>query len=153
MKLNYFVIPLITLITGWLGGWFTNQGMSWYETINKPGWTPPGSVIGMVWTLIYILTAICALIVWNKFKRNKKFWIIISLFILNAVLNFGWSYLFFYKGLIGASIIEMIVLGLTIISLIYLIGTKMKKLSYLLYPYAIWVAFATYLAWSVFILN
>ena len=153
MKLNYFVIPAIAVATSWLGSWFTTQGMGWYETLVTPAWTPPGSVIGIIWTIIYILTAICALVFWNTAKRDKRFWWVISLFLLNAVLNAGWTYLYFYEQLIAAGIVEMLFLEATVIGLIVLIAKNKKKLSYLLYPYAIWVAIATYLAWSIFKLN
>jgi len=153
MKLNYIIIPLIVLATSLLGSLFTNKGMEWYNTLKLPSITPPGSVIGAVWTVIFILSAISAIIVWNKAKHDNIFWIIIAIFIVNALLNALWSYLFFYQGLLLAPIIEMIVLNLTTLALIILIWPISKLASALLIPYFIWVSFATYLATTIWQIN
>lgn len=154
MKLNYLVIPIITIIAAVLGGYFTALGMDgWYDALNRPGWTPGGSVIGAVWTIIYILTTVSALIAWNKFKRDKKFQWIVGLFIVNAVLNAFWSLVFFTWHQIGLAIVEMILLEATVIALIVLCRPRSRWASALLWPYAAWVLFATYLAYSVWILN
>ncbi|HPI78245.1 MAG TPA: tryptophan-rich sensory protein, partial [bacterium] len=65
MKLNQIVIIGVVLLLSFAGGQFTSSGMDWYRTIQLPEWTPPGSVIGIVWTTIYILTAISAIIAWR----------------------------------------------------------------------------------------
>ena len=81
-KPNYFVIPIITILVSLIGGYFTDLGMDWYKMLATPAWTPPGAVIGIVWTIIYILTTISALIAWNGFKREKVFQWIIALFVI-----------------------------------------------------------------------
>lgn len=153
LKLNYLVIPLIAVFVSVFGSWLTDTGMDWYKTISLPEFTPPGSFIGIVWTIIFILTTISVLVVWNKFERNKIFWIIVVLFLANAFLNVFWSFLFFNQHLIGWSLIEMNILNLTTILLIIFIWPKSKFASVLLMPYAGWVAFATYLAYNIWLLN
>ena len=56
MKLNYFLIPLVAFLTAYIGGRITGGGMAWYKAIRLPSWTPPGGVIGAVWTTIFILS-------------------------------------------------------------------------------------------------
>lgn len=66
MKLNYLVIPLITVIVAVSGSSFTNQGLnSWYNTLKLPLIAPPGWFIGLIWTIIYILATVSAIILWN----------------------------------------------------------------------------------------
>lgn len=155
MKLNYIVIPLITVVVAWVGSLFTSSGINsgWYDSIVKPSWTPPGALIGAVWTVLFILAAISALIVWNKAKRNSWFWWVIGVFVINAVLNVLWSFLFFGEHLIGTAIWEAALLGATVVALIILIWPISRLASLLLVPYAGWVAFATYLTYTVSILN
>ncbi len=153
MKLNYLIIPLITFLVSVTGSRLTSGGMDWYKTIKLPAWTPPGSVIGFVWTTIFILSTISALIVWNKFSRNKRFAWIIGLFLINAGLNVLWSFLFFNQHLIGWSVIEAGLLGLSVIGLIILIGPISRLAAWLLAPYAAWVSFATYLTYIIWTLN
>lgn len=55
MKLNYFLIPVFVLIVALTGSYFTNTGMNqWYKTIKLPSLPPPGSIIGAVWTTLFI---------------------------------------------------------------------------------------------------
>jgi tryptophan-rich sensory protein len=153
MKLNYFIIPLLTLFVAIFGSSLTSRGMHWYKTIKLPTWTPGGNIIGAVWTLIFILSAISALIIWNNHATSPNFKLIIILFLLNAGLNLFWSYLFFTAHLINWSILEMIILELSVIALLILSWPLSKLASLLLLPYCLWVAFATYLAYNIAILN
>jgi len=153
MKINYLVIPLIALATAVLGSYFTSQGMDWYETLSRPGFTPPGGIIGTVWTVIYILSAISALLFWNKSPRGKRFVWVGALFLINAVFNFFWCYLFFTAHLIGTAIVEMLALEVTVLALMILLWPRSRLAALLLVPYAGWVIFATCLAYSIWVLN
>lgn len=155
MKPNYFLIPLIVLLTAFAGGKLTSLGIDsgWYGMISKPGWTPSGQVIGLVWTIIFTLSAISALIFWNKALKYGVFWKIAFLFGFNAFLNVAWSYLFFYRHNLGWATLEAGLLDATVWALIFLIWPISKKSSLLLLPYALWAAFATYLTFVIWALN
>ena len=153
MKLNYFIIPLIVFLVAFTGSLITSGGMDWYKTINLPVWTPPGSVIGIAWTIIFILSAISALIVWNRFPRGRRFSWIFIIFGINALLNIFWSYLFFDKHLLNFALWEAGFLFISVVLLIILIRPVSRLAAILLYPYAIWGAFATYLTYTVWMLN
>lgn len=152
-KANYILIPLVVVVVALLGNWFTGGGMEWYETLSLPSFTPPGYAIGIVWTAIFILGAVSALLFWNKAGRAKYFYGVASLFILNAVLNALWSYLFFVRHLLGLAVVEMGLLNLTTLLLMVLIKKRSKAAAWLLLPYFLWVSFATYLAYQVWMLN
>lgn len=150
MKLNYIIIPLIVFLVAVIGSYFTGTGMDWYETINLPSWTPPGFIIGAVWTVIFILSAFSALIVWNKPERN---WLIVLVFLINAGLNVFWSFLFFNQHLIGAAFSEAVLLDITVFILIFTIWPVSKLASLLLVPYALWTTFASFLTLFVWLIN
>src|SRR6056297_3254287 len=140
MRPNYFIIPLIVIGVSTLGSWFTGQGVdTWYQTLNLPGWTPPGSFIGLVWTILYVLIAISALVLWNRARRGRRFWLIIGVFLLNAFLNAFWSYLFFTRNSLFLAFLDIIALEASIIVLIILIWKVSRSASALLWPYALWV--------------
>ena len=153
MKLNYAVIPLIVLATAVIGGMITSRGMAWYKTIKKPLWTPPGAVIGVVWTFIFILSTLSALIVWNFIPHGTRFWVIIVLFLLNALANIFWTYLFFGTHHMYAAIWEALFLEVTVLCLIELTKAVSAGAAFLLLPYAAWVLFASYLTYRVWALN
>ncbi|MFA6552425.1 MAG: TspO/MBR family protein [Candidatus Paceibacterota bacterium] len=153
MKINYIFIPLITIATAWIGNYLTFGGMAWYKTINLPSWTPPGFIIGTVWTILFILAAISAIIVWNAEMPDEKLALIVIFFVVNALLNIGWSLLFFNLHLIGASVFEAGFLGLSVLALVIFIWPVSVLAAALLIPYFLWVSFATYLTYSVWIIN
>jgi translocator protein len=155
-KIVPYIIAIVSVfLVSLLGSIITDYGMPWYNSINLPGFTPEGSVIGMIWSFIFILILISVLLFLknNKEKKELRFNFIVSLFIVNAILNVFWSALFFAWNLLLLSVIEMSVLNLTTLLLIIFLWKKNKVSSILLWPYFLWVAFATYLAYSIYLLN
>jgi len=148
--LGYFLIPLTTLITAVVGSIFTKSGMIWYGGINLPSWTLSGKIIGIIWTIIFILATISALIVWQK---QKKIRLVIPFFLLNAFLNVTWSFLFFFHNLIFSSAVESILLVFSVLLLTALIWTISKMASILLVPYLLWTSFAAFLTFVIWRLN
>lgn len=166
MPLSYIIIPLVTILVAWLGGRFTARSVrTWYVGLRKPTWTPPGSVIGAVWTVLYILAALSALIVWNLpggaggavgtaiGAAAAVPWPIATLFVLNAMVNVFWSYVFFFLHQPGPAIWVCLALDATIIALIQLVAPLSLLAAWLLVPYAAWVTFASYLNYRVWAMN
>jgi len=148
------VIIGLTLLVAVSGSLLTTpQITTWYTTLNLPSWTPPGSVIGLAWTTIFILTALSAILFWNTAPRDSRLWWIVLLFVLNGFLNVFWSYLFFNQHLVGTAVVEMFILNASTVALIVLIWPINRLAASLLLPYVGWVTFATYLAYSVWRLN
>jgi tryptophan-rich sensory protein len=153
IKTNYLVIPGITLLTMFLGTYYTWYGMSWYKTLKLPFITPQDWVFGAVWNVIYALTTTAAVIAFNRFERDTKFYVLMALFCVNAFLNGYWSYLFFYKHLISHALLCAIVLELTTIAILTLIARFSYITSLLLLPYAVWNVFAILLNFLIWRLN
>ncbi len=153
IKIRYVFIPLIVILVMIIGSWLTSGGMDWYKTINLPNFTPPGWVIGAVWTLIFILTAISAIIFWQKAPRDRRFWWVSGFFILNGLLNILWSYLFFNRHWLDAAAWEAGILDLSVVILIILIWPVSRTGAVLLLPYTLWTTFATYLTYIIWSLN
>lgn len=153
MKKNYFLIPLIAIVVAIGGSLLTNGGMARYATLNLHPLTPDWSLIGMVWTLIFIFTALSVLSFWKDFPRGKIFNRITGLFIANAVLNVLWSWIFFVNHWSVFALIEMIVLWIVTFVLFILLLRKTKIAAFLLLPYLIRVLLASFFAYQVIILN
>lgn len=160
MYTPYIIIPLITLVTALLGSWVSIMNMDWYGVQLVPGYTPPGSTIGAVWTVLFILATVAALIVWKPVKKkvaDKKYlqWRndVSYIFLANAGLNVIWSVLFFGFHLPLYAVFEAGLLGVSVAVLMLLIWPKSKIAALLLVPYLLWVAFATQLTYAVWLLN
>lgn len=154
--LKYFVIVAVTFLTAVGGGFITEANLDWYGSLNLPEFIPDASVYGFVWTVIFIMIAISATMLWTMKLRGKKAArrrLITYLFIANAFLNVLWTLIFFGFHNIGLALAEAFVLNASIIALIILIYPLSRIASYLLVPYTIWVTFATYLNYMVFVLN
>lgn len=153
VKPNYFFIPLFVIITASAASYFADSGRAWYKTLNLPDWTPSGSLMVLAWTIIFILTLLSILIIWNKYSSVKNFHFIIALFVLNAILNVGWNILFFVHQQLGLAFFQAILLMINLIYLILLIRRFSPSAAYLLLPYSGWVMFATILTFNVWMIN
>jgi len=152
-RINYLLIPLFVIITASAASHFADTGMAWYRTINLPDWTPSNSLIVIAWTIIFVLTSLSILVIWNKYYTEKDFGLIISLFIMNAVLNVGWNILFFTQQQMGLAFFWAILLISNIILLIYFIWKFSPLTASLLLPYSLWVIFSTILIFKVWSIN
>jgi len=154
-KLSYLVVPLIAVVTLTMGNYATNLGLSgWYQILKLPDFTPDGLFIGIIWAVIYILTTISVLIYINKVgEKDERYNAVLGLFGINALLNILWSFIFFAWHSLDWAVYEMIILEITNAMLVVYIWKRSKLASILLWPYLIWVGFATYLAIQILILN
>lgn len=152
--IHYIISPLFYIGIAFSGRMFNDQGVTdWYPEIIKPSYTPPGSVIGVVWTIIFILSAISLILFVNRGRQSKAFWPIIGIFIFNGVVNIAWSYIFFTKHMIGLAVIDALLILITVGIIMVLVWPYSKVSSILLFPYLLWVSFASYLNYAIYKLN
>jgi translocator protein len=151
-KRSYIIIPLLVIAVGSIGSIFTTAGMGWYATITLPQGTPPGSIIGTVRTIIYAC-CIASLFLFWKTKHDKRFTLILRLFIINGLINTFWNRFFFVQHRLLFSFIVMIILRIITIIKIILLYPRSKRASLLLILYPIWVAIASWFAYHIRILN
>ena len=148
-----YIVPLLVILLSIAGGAVTTPNLDWYYMLNLPSFTPPGNIIGIVWTVIYVLLAISILRFLHKSQNQSNRIAILWLFLVNGALNFYWSYLFFGLQNIDAALVEIFFLNFTTIVLIYLLKGRHPVSAWLLVPYFGWVSFATYLLYTVWALN
>jgi tryptophan-rich sensory protein len=79
--------------------------------------------------------------------------LIIGLFVLNAVINVGWSILFYTQQQLGLALFESVLLVFNISLLIGLIWRFCPLAACMLLPYSVWVTFATVLTFNTWIMN
>lgn len=148
-----FTVPLI-LMLGILSGRASNSGYHnrWFASLAKPDITPPGWVFGMVWPLLYLLLGLAiAMILHARGARLR--WLAIGLFVIQIVLNFIWSPLFFAAHEVTSAL--YLVAAITLLSLIttLLFAQIRKPAALLMLPYLLWLCFATWLTFEIDRLN
>jgi tryptophan-rich sensory protein len=143
----------IPLAIGAIAGMFTSDAIpGWYASLNRPTINPPNWVFGPVWTMLYILMGISLFMVWSSSQSRQRNLALVS-FSVQLLLNFFWSFFFFYFRMIGMALVEIIILWLSIIVMIYLFRKIKPVAAYLNIPYLLWVSFATILNAAYFNLN
>jgi len=144
----------VCLSAGIVGSLFTKTGPgSWYETINKPAFNPPGWVFGPVWTLLFILMGISLFLVWKAGSEKRDVKLALSFFGLQLMLNILWSALFFGIESPGLAFIEILILWSAILGNITIFYRISRTASALLVPYLFWVTFASILNVTIWFLN
>jgi benzodiazapine receptor len=135
-----------------LGAFLTNLSLdARYAALAKPSWTPSGATIGVVWTILYILMAIAAWIVWRGDDGGRQ--LPLTFYAVQLLLNAGWSALFFGLRNPGLALLEIVVLWASILATAATFRKVSKLASALMVPYLIWVSFAGILNARIWWLN
>ncbi len=123
-----------------------------YVELRQPFFAPPSWLFGPVWTLLYVLMAVAAWLVWRERKKTK---VKVALFFYFAqlALNALWTLIFFLWMARFWAVVEIIILFVFIFVTTLFFGRIKKASAYLMIPYMAWVIFATVLASAVWYLN
>lgn len=131
---------------------FVDPNMTWYHTLTKPPFVPPDMIFGMVWTVLYLMLGVAAVLVFIRGieeKHHLAAWLLGVQLILNAC----WTPVFF--GL------HNLPLALAVVVLMLAEGFFMHRAfkkhsrvaALMLWPYWLWLLFATYLTAGYMMLN
>lgn len=152
-NIDILLVTTIVITLSAIGKICTEIGMPWYQLLSLPAVTPPDWVFGIVWTALYVMAGCAAVILIREFKHNNYYYLIIKFFLIMALLNAAWSYMFFVNRSISGALIDCIVLFLTCCSIIALTWRQARTVALLLLPNALWIAFALYLNYQILLLN
>ncbi len=152
--LPYSVGIAIPLAVGTLSAFLTMDNMNIYGVINTPPLAPPSWLFPIVWTVLYILMGVSSTIVFldrDKAPEDAKRGL--YSYAVSLVLNFGWSIIFFNAGAFLFAFIWLCVMLYYIVRTV-LFYFKVNKIAAILQvPYVLWVLFAGYLNFAIFLLN
>ena len=152
IKLKPLIISIIIpLLIGGLSGLLTRSNISVFASLNKPPLTPPAIVFPIVWTILYILMGISAYLIYISDSQYKSD--ALRAYALQLIVNFFWSIIFFNFNAYLFAFIWLVLLWILIIIMIISFCKIDKTAAYLQIPYLIWVTFAGYLNFSIFLLN
>jgi len=142
---------IICQAAGIIGGLVTAPNIgNWYASLIRPELSPPNWIFAPVWTFLYLTMGISLYLIWSKRKFHKK---ALSIFAVQLFFNFTWSLVFFGLHQISLALINLIILIAFIIITIIDFYKIDKNAGLILIPYLLWCLFATYLNYSLMILN
>ena len=126
---------------------------SWYAGLAKPPFNPPSWLFGPVWTVLYALMGIAAFLVWRAGTDRPEVPRALGLFVAQLILNGIWTPVFFgAESIVGGAIVIVALLIVLVLTVRAFFGIN-RTAGWLLVPYLLWVAFATLLTLSIWVLN
>ena len=125
---------------------------AFYEQLVRPPWAPPGWLFAPVWTVLYVLMAVAAWLVWrvHGFKEGRA---ALVLFIVQLGANALWTWLFFVWHQGALAFAEVILLWCLIVATAVSFRRLNAVAAVLLLPYLAWVTFAAALTLAAWRLN
>ena len=143
----------IAQLAGIVGSVFTASSVrEWYPTMVKPDWNPPSWLFGPVWITLYTLMGIAAAMIWRQ-RELPEAKLALWVYGIQLVLNALWSILFFGLKNPALAFAEILIL-LTLIIVTAVLFYKINHTAGLLMlPYIAWVAFASFLNYTLWQLN
>ena len=170
---------LLPQLAGGLGAVATASSVnSWYRTLKKPSWNPPGWVFGPVWTVLYLLMGFASWLIWREGSQRTaeattaanqpgdnaagpKLAVpeepetrqALAFYGGQLALNTVWSLLFFGLRSLGGALAEIVALWTAIAFTVARFYRLKPVAGWLLVPYLAWSTFAAVLNGTVWRLN
>ena len=152
-SLQNFIYALLSVaIVAIISSYFTRHGIAaWYHNAVPSRFTPPDSVFPVVWSVLYFLMVLSFYGILQLPDKNQTLDARL-IFLSQLLLNIVWCFSFFYAKQLAAGFCIILVLDY----LVYRTIAAFRKLrpisAFLLYPYFLWLGYATFLN-LIFIIN
>lgn len=144
---------LIPILGGFLVSYINRNSYKVYDALKKPFLTPPNIVFSIVWSILYVLIGIAAYRIYIKNKSNIDDKGAYFFYLIQLLLNFMWSFIFFTFRLYGISFIWIIILIIFVL-ITFVKFIKIDKIAGILFiPYILWLIYASYLSYFIWVFN
>ncbi len=156
MKINkrlLFVCIAIPLMVGAVSAILTRNSMEVFEFLNKPPLAPPGWLFPVVWTILYVLMGVSSYLILTSDADREDITAAIRIYAYQLMVNFLWSTFFFNFEWYFFSFLWLILLWVLVLIMILRFKNINKLAAYLNIPYLIWLTFAGYLNFGIWLLN
>lgn len=134
-RLAFAVLPVVG--AAGLGGLGSRRAPATYARLDKPGWAPPASAFGPVWTSLYAAVAVAG---WRTHAASPK---ARRLHLAQLALNAAWPSVFFSARRKRASVAVIAALDVLVAAEVATLRRQDPVAAALLVPYLGWCTFAT----------
>ena len=141
---------LVFQLIGFGLGSITSSNMDWYHTIIKSSLTPPNVVFPIVWSILYTLLALVGHFLWQN-REEQKVNHILVFFIIQLVLNWLWTPIFFGWHLTGIALVDILMIAAITVYITIKSWSKHSIIAYVMIVYLLWLLFASYLNFVIWI--
>jgi tryptophan-rich sensory protein len=147
------VCVAIPVLAGIVSGFLTRGGMGTFENLYKPPLAPPGWVFPVVWTVLFVLMGVASYLVLTADAPQEQKSKALKVYAAQLVFNFCWSIIFFNMRQYFFAFVWLVILWALILAAAILFARVSKPAAYLMIPYLLWVTFAGYLNFAIYLLN
>ncbi|MEO8166420.1 MAG: TspO/MBR family protein [Betaproteobacteria bacterium] len=142
----------LTFVAAAIGALASAQAGTFYLQLARPAWAPPAWLFAPVWTVLYVLMAIAAWLVWRA-KGFRDARIALGLFLVQLMANALWTWLFFVWQQGALACAEILFLWTLIVVTTVAFWQRQTLAGALLVPYLAWVSLASALSFATWKLN
>ena len=156
MKQNIKLLLLciaIPLIVGGISAALTGNSMEVFANVSKPPLSPPSWLFPVVWTILYTLMGISSYLISSSGAEKESIYSAIRLYVYQLMVNFLWPTFFFNFQWYGFSFLWLVLLWILVLLMILRFREIDRVAAYMNLPYLIWLTFAGYLNFGIWILN
>lgn len=121
----------------------------WYTNLPKSFLMPPNWLFAPVWFVLYLMIFLSLVIYTTTKTRHNKI-VGYIYFIVQMLLNIIWSPIFFLMKNVGLALLVLVFLDIFVYLTIKKFYEVSKISAQILYPYFLWILFATYLNMAIF---
>ncbi len=152
-KLKSIGLILLPLAVGGLSALLSGDIGQLYSELNQPPFSPPGWVFPIVWTILYLLMGYASVRIFRDDAAPADKRRALTVYFLQLAVNGLWSPLFFRLQWRLVALAWIVLLWVLIILTMRRFSRVDEKASDLLIPYLLWVTFATYLNFGIWLIN
>ena len=143
---------LVVFVAGAVGALASRRARSFYVDLVRPSWAPPGWLFGPAWTVLYVLMAVAAWLVWRAAGWGGApgaLWLFLGQLVCNAL----WSWCFFAWRRGALAFADVVLLVALIVATLVAFAHVHPVAALLLVPYLAWVCYAAALTWAIWRAN
>ena len=143
----------IPVFVGVLASVISGGGMRTFAEIDKPPLSPPAWLFPVVWTILYILMGISSYLIIESSANQNKIEEAIRVYVYQLIVNFLWPTFFFNLEWYFFSLLWLILLWVLVLCMIVKFAGISKIAALINIPYLIWLIFAAYLNFGIWMMN
>lgn len=156
MKVNKRLLIIciaIPLGVGLVSALLTRGSMETFAQLNKPPLAPPAWLFPVVWTILYTLMGVSSYLVLTSGAEKEEIEYALKIYAYQLLVNFLWSTFFFNFGWYLFAFFWLVLLWVLVLMMILRFKDISKIAAYMNIPYIIWLSFAGYLNFAIWLLN
>ena len=123
--------------------------IEWYNTLEKPSWTPSPAVIGQIWGMLYPVLFLSLAFVLVQAIRGKLPWKVLIPFGINLVANLIFTHIQFGLRNLPLASLDILIIGMSILWMMVAVWKFSRWVAVAQVPYLIWVSIATVLQLTI----